>query len=226
MPVPRRRTEMPRRSRPRGIVMPCSVNAASEASCASERPWPLSLRAWTAWTPVGERRARRRRRTRARSPSRHRASAPRPTRGARAYSRPAWRAAARPGSSSSPRSSTSAPSERAIVGGRVRAAVGDHEHAGPPRACPPLMASRRARDAALLVVRGDQHQESDPALLTRAARGTPATPAASTPRCSRDGKAGQADQDGREDENRGHVASATSLRRTRSGCRASRTARP
>ena len=41
----------PSRSRPRGSVMPCSVNAASEASVASVAPRLLSLRAWTAGAP-------------------------------------------------------------------------------------------------------------------------------------------------------------------------------
>ena len=37
--------------------MPCSVNAASEASCASVRPRPLSLRAWTACAPAASARS-------------------------------------------------------------------------------------------------------------------------------------------------------------------------
>ena len=108
MPVPRSRTDSPSASRPRGIVIPCSVNAASDASCASERPWPLSLRACTAGVPPAIARSQAAKKPGSITESASSISTASHS-SARAHSSPACRAAARPGSSSSPRSSTSAP---------------------------------------------------------------------------------------------------------------------
>ena len=131
MPVPRSRTDTPRRIRPRGIVMPCSVNAASDASAAMVRPWLLSLRACTASAPVASARSQARR-SPARLPSQRRASRRRPSRACvRAPGPPAVRRhdrVVRPIRARAPPRPTSG-----RVGGPIRAPVGYHQNESPAR---------------------------------------------------------------------------------------------
>ena len=159
MPVPRRRTETPRRSRPRGMVMPCSVNAASAASWASVRPCPLSLRAWTASAPDAIVRSQAAKKPGSMTES---ASSIRTAShsSSRACSRPACLAAARPGGSSwEPLEHRRA--ERARDLGRaIGAAIGHDEHVV-ARSQVPHDRLEAAADHLLLVVRGHEHEEPD-----------------------------------------------------------------
>ena len=127
---------MPSRSRPRGIVIPCSVNAASETSWASVRPRPLSLRAWTAGAPVASARS-------------HAAKNPGSiTESASSISTASHSSAARV---LEPRLARGGATRRLVLAaledggaeaagdlrGRVRAAIGDDEHTVPGAAGPP-----------------------------------------------------------------------------------------
>ena len=109
--------------------MPCSVNAASDASWASVRPWPLSLRAWIAGAPdaIARSQAAKKPGSITESASSIRTAS---HSSARACSSPACRAAARPGALILAALEHRRAERARDLGGAVGAAVGDDEHAG------------------------------------------------------------------------------------------------
>ena len=210
IPVPRRRTERPRRSRPRGMVIPWSANATSESWLVSRGPMLLSLRAWTAGAPEARAASQASRKPGSMIESASSISTASQSRG-RACSRPAWRAWARPGVSPAERSSTEAPNERAIRAvesvqrsattvtrsrGRRSASTASRQR---PITCSSLWAGIRTRKRSsgrasrlpLPVEEGSQRQR---------------------PQVDRDGQAGQADHGGSEEQRGAHAKSTTGHR--------------
>ena len=220
MPVPRSRTERPRRSRPRGIVMPCSVNAAS-GGLGGQRAAAAALAARL--DRVGA--AGQRPLARGEEPGSITESASSITTAshssARACSRPACRAAARPGSSSG----AALEHQRAERAGdrrrRVGAAIGHDEHLVARPAVgrrSPRGSARSPRSSSCAGTRTRNRTSPSAAarLAVEAARRPPAVP-----RCSADREARQPDQDAEEND-RAHRIRASCPRSARRGCRASR----